>query len=147
MLQNSMEPKLTANLPRGVLEPLKCSPRNYGAFKVRPAEFWSNAMCALLSHGDIVTGAKIPTKIINNLDLPYFVKVIFVNHCHFRDLYNQYDNCLRKNISQDGTFKLSRSTSSIVREASWVRYFFLNKPAAQAAGADPSQCSSISKPN
>ena len=63
-LQNSAGQRLTANLPRGVLEPLKCAPPNYGAFKVRPAEFWSNAMCAPLSHGDIVTGAKIPTKII-----------------------------------------------------------------------------------
>ena len=26
----------------------------------------------------------------------YFLKVIFVNHCHFRDLYSQYDHLLRK---------------------------------------------------
>ena len=56
--------RLTTNLPRIVLEPWKCAPRNYGAFEVRPAEFWSNATCAPLSHGDIVTGAKIATKII-----------------------------------------------------------------------------------
>ena len=54
--------KMTANLPRGVLEPSKSTPRNYGAFEVCPAEFWSNATCATLSHGDIVRGAKIPTQ-------------------------------------------------------------------------------------
>ena len=36
--------------------PLKGASRNYVAFEVRPAEFWSNATCALLSHGDKVTG-------------------------------------------------------------------------------------------
>ena len=63
-LQNSAGQRLTANLPRGILETLRCAPPNYGAFEVRPAEFWSNATCAPLSHGDIVAGAKIPTKII-----------------------------------------------------------------------------------
>ena len=43
-------------MPRGIMEPSKCAPQNYGVFKVRPAEFWSNALCAPLSHGDIVTG-------------------------------------------------------------------------------------------
>ena len=68
-LQNYVGQRLTANLPCGVLEPSKCAPRNYGAFEMCPAEFWSNATCALLSHGDIVTGAKIPTK--NHLKLIY----------------------------------------------------------------------------
>ena len=63
-VQNSAGQKFTANLPRGVLEPSKCALRKYGAFEVRPVEFWSNATCAPLSYGDIVTGAKIPTKII-----------------------------------------------------------------------------------
>ena len=85
-LENSAGQRMTAKLPREVLEPLKCAPQNYGA----PAEFWSNATCALLFDGDIVTGGKIPTKIIF-LDFPYVVRVIIVNHCHFRDLYNQYD--------------------------------------------------------
>ena len=67
------------------------SPRDYGAFEVRPAEFWSNATSAPLSHGDIAMGAKIPTKIILNLDFSNLFGVILVNHCHFRDLYNQYD--------------------------------------------------------
>ena len=69
----------------------KVTPRNYRAFEVRPAEFWSNATSAPLSHGDIVTGAKIPPKIILNLDFSNLFGVILVNHCHFRDLYNQYD--------------------------------------------------------
>ena len=29
---------------------------------MRPAEFWSNATCVLLSHGNIVMGAKISTQ-------------------------------------------------------------------------------------
>ena len=95
-LQNSTWQKCIVNLSHRVLKPSKCALRNYGVFKVRPAGFWSNATCALLSHGDIVTGAKIPRKIILNLDFSYFVSVIFVNHCHFRDLYNQYANFLRK---------------------------------------------------
>ena len=40
-LQNSAGQRLTANLSCGVLEPSKCAPRNYGAFKVCPAELWS----------------------------------------------------------------------------------------------------------
>ena len=44
-LQNSAGQKMTANLLRGVLEPSKCAPRNYGAFEVRPVEFWKNARC------------------------------------------------------------------------------------------------------
>ena len=51
---------------------------------MRPAEFWSNATSAPLCHGDMVTEAEIATKI-------HLVKVIFINHCHFKDLYNQYD--------------------------------------------------------
>ena len=35
-----------------LMEPSKCAPRNFGAFKVRPAEFWSNKMYVSLSHGD-----------------------------------------------------------------------------------------------
>ena len=81
----------TANLPRGVLEPSKCAPRNYGAFEVRPAEFWSNATCAPLFHGDIVMGAKISIKNHLKLRLPLFFKVIFVSRCHFRDLYIHWD--------------------------------------------------------
>ena len=42
---------------------LEVRPQNYGSFEVRPAVFWSNATCAPLSHGNIVKGAKIPTKI------------------------------------------------------------------------------------
>ena len=56
-------------LPRRILEPSKCTPQNFGALKVRPAEFWSNAMFAPLSHGDIVMGAKICTK--NHLKLSF----------------------------------------------------------------------------
>ena len=67
-LQNSGGQKLTANLPRGVLEPSKCAPQNYG--------------------------------------------VIFVNHCRFRDLYNQYEFFKKKNISRDGTFKPWTKTRS-----------------------------------
>ena len=52
--------------------------RSFRAIKVRPAELWSlwnvprrvlEQLCALLSHGDIVTVAKIPTK--NHLKLIY----------------------------------------------------------------------------
>ena len=81
----------TANLPRGVLEPSKCAPRNYGAFEVRPAEIRSNATCAPLSHGDIAMGAKKSTKYNIKHRFFFFLKVIFVNLCHFRDLYIQWD--------------------------------------------------------
>jgi hypothetical protein len=56
---------------RGIMEPSKCAPRNYGALEVCPAEFWSNAMCAPLSHEDIVTGAKNTLK--NHLKLRFFL--------------------------------------------------------------------------
>ena len=104
-LQNSKGEKLIANLPHRVLEPLKCAPRNYGAFEVRPAEFWSNATCAPLSHGDIVTMAKIPKKSFKTWICLIFLKAFFLNHNCFRDLYNQYDNFLwKKYISREGTF-------------------------------------------
>ena len=90
-LKNSAGQRLTASLPRGVLEPSKCTPRNYGAFEVCPAEFWSNATCAPLSHEDIVQGAQISTKISLKIIFSLFVKVNFVNRCHFRDLYIQWD--------------------------------------------------------
>ena len=41
MLQNSAGQICTQYLPRRILEPSKCAPRNYGAFKVRPAKLWS----------------------------------------------------------------------------------------------------------
>ena len=95
-LQDSAGQILTANLPCGVLEPSKCAPRNYGAFEVRPAEFWSNATFAPLYYGDINYGGQ--NIHINHLKLRFslFFKVIFVNHCHFRYLYNQYNILLRK---------------------------------------------------
>ena len=72
-------------------------PRNFGAFKVRlaelwtfkvrPAEFWSNATCAPLFHGDIVMYARLSMKNHLKLRLAQFCKVIFVNCCHFKDLY------------------------------------------------------------
>ena len=34
-----------------------------------------------------------------------FFKVSLVNHCHFRDLYNQYDHYEGKTNSRDGTLK------------------------------------------
>ena len=45
------------SIPRRLLDPSICAPQSFGPLKVCPAEFWSNAMCAPLSHGDIVTGA------------------------------------------------------------------------------------------
>ena len=39
------------------LGPLNVRQQSCGPLKVCPAEFWSNVMCALLSHGDIITGA------------------------------------------------------------------------------------------
>ena len=36
---------------------LNMGPQRFGTLKVSPAEFWSNAICDLLSLGDIVTGA------------------------------------------------------------------------------------------
>jgi hypothetical protein len=65
------------NLPCGVLEPSKGITRNYGAFKVRFEEFWSNATCAPHFNGDKVIGQKISIKIIQHFYLSYFVKVIF----------------------------------------------------------------------
>ena len=88
---NSAGQRLTANLPRGVLDLSSCAPRSFGPLKVCPAEFWSNATCAPLSHGDIVMGAKISTKNHLKLGFSLFFKVIFVNRCHFRDLEIQWD--------------------------------------------------------
>ena len=39
------------------LGPLNVPQQSFGPLKVCPAEFWSNVMCAPLSHGDIITGA------------------------------------------------------------------------------------------
>ena len=35
------------------------APHNFGAFEVRPAQFWGNTTCVLLSHGNKVIGAEI----------------------------------------------------------------------------------------
>ena len=66
---NSAGQIYSQSLPHRILEPLKCALQNYGAFKVSPVEFWSNAMCAPLSHWDIVKGAQISTK--NSLKIIY----------------------------------------------------------------------------
>ena len=55
-------------------------------------------MCAPFSHGDIVTEAKKTKKNHLKLGFVLFLKVIFGNHYHFSDLYNQYDNFLRRKI-------------------------------------------------
>ena len=74
MLHNSAGRTLKALKLRGAnlqyfFAPLKFGafevcPRNNGAFEVPLAEFWSNATCAFLFHGDIVMDAKIFIKII-----------------------------------------------------------------------------------
>ena len=86
-LQNSAGQICSQFLPQGILEPSKCAPRNYRAFKVRPEEFWSNAMCAPLFHEYIVMGAKISIENHLKFRLSLFFKVFFVNRCYFRDLY------------------------------------------------------------
>ena len=56
-----------------------------------PVELWGNATIALLFHEDIVMDAKISMTNHLKLRLPLSFKVIFVNHCHFRDLYVHCD--------------------------------------------------------
>ena len=67
-----------------------------------PKRFMSNAAFAPQTHGDINSGAKITTKNILKFDFQKNVKVNFVSHCHFRDLYNQYDHFLRIFFLFDG---------------------------------------------
>ena len=61
--------------PRGIMEPLKCAPQSLGAMQLVPAFSWR------LSYG-----CQISTKTLLKLRLSLFFKVIFVSHCHFRDL-------------------------------------------------------------
>ena len=85
MLQNSAGQRLTANLPRGVLEPSnapcgimepsKCAPRSFGTMQ-RVSRF--------LMETYLVTGAKINTKIIKNLDFPNSFRVIFCKPLSFQ---------------------------------------------------------------
>ena len=56
-----------------------------------PVELWGNATIALLFHEDIAMDAKISMTNHLKLRLPLSFKVIFVNHCHFRDLYVHCD--------------------------------------------------------
>ena len=48
------------------------------------------------------------------LDFLNFLKVSFVNHCYFRDLYNQYDHYEKRIISRDGTFKDHTASITII---------------------------------
>ena len=78
------------------------APQNQGAFILCPAKLWSNADFAPQNHGDIVSGAKK----YHNILLSSFFLIIFVNHCHFQDLYNLLDHFLSKKKTWcHGTFK------------------------------------------
>ena len=105
---NSAGQILKVILPPGVMEPLFCAPQGFGPFVLHPAEFWSNATLTPQTHGDIVSGAQITTFLLSKSIYSYFVKVLFVSNHQFRNPYNQHDNLLRKNILQDGTFKVEK---------------------------------------
>ena len=93
----------------GILDYSKCAQWNYGAFVMRSAEFWGNAMCAPLFHGDIVMDAKISIKNHQKLRLPVFFKVFFCKLLSFHSSIHSLGLVLKeKNILYHSTFSVSR---------------------------------------
>ena len=88
----------TIALPGRALDPSICAPGVLDQCNLRP---WI--------HGAIVSEAKISLKSSKK----FIFKVIFVSHCHFRDIYNPYYHFLRGNILRDGTFNELRHISLI----------------------------------
>ena len=74
-LHNSVGQRKKAIFPHNFMQPSFFAPHSYGAFVLCPTEFQSNATFAMQNHGYILLGAQI-------------TRVVFVSHCHFRDLYN-----------------------------------------------------------
>ena len=95
-VQNLAEQIAKAPELRGTNLPSIFAPQSFGASVLCPAEFWSNVTFSLQTHGDMVSGDKKKHQNYVKIIYFYFVKVIFLNNCHFRDLYNQYDHFLRK---------------------------------------------------
>ena len=86
-----------ADLPRNIMEPSYIALQNHRTFILCQAKFWSNAYFDPQHHGDIVSGAKITTKVILKLYfILFFLFIFFVNQYYFRDLYNHWDYFLRK---------------------------------------------------
>ena len=96
------------SLPRRILEHLKWSPQNYGTFKVRPAEFWSNATCAPLFHGDIVMRAKISIKKSSKTEIVLFFQGYFCKPLLFqRSIHSLRIVFKEKNILCHSTFNVN----------------------------------------
>ena len=96
MLHNSVEQICLQSLAHGVMEPSFLAQQSLGALMLCPMEFGSNATFAPQTHGDIVSGAKITTKTIYKINIIFILNVIFLGHCHLRDIQNQHDRFLRK---------------------------------------------------
>ena len=105
-LHNSVGPTLKAPKFRGAKIDCKFSPQSFRAFKVRPAELWSLQsaprgvleqcnVCPAFSWRHSYGDQNTHKNHLKNWFSVFFFTVIFVNHCCFRDLYNQYDNFLR----------------------------------------------------
>ena len=67
------------------MEPSFLALQSFGPLVLCTAEFWSNATFAPQTLEDIVSVAKITTKVKSKYDIKFFSKVIFVNQRHFRD--------------------------------------------------------------
>ena len=87
-VKNSVGQICLQSLPRGVMKPFFCAPRSFGPHVLCPTELWSNATYVPQTHRDITLGPKLTTEIIKQI-------IIFVNHCHFIDLYTNWDHFVR----------------------------------------------------
>ena len=92
-LRNSAGQVFLHSLPQGGMELSFFARRSFDPLFIAPNN-WSNATFAPQTQGDIVSGAKRTTK-KKQFKKYTFLNVIFVNHCHFRYLYNQYDHFYR----------------------------------------------------
>ena len=78
--------------PRRILDPSNGAPQSFGEMQHVPRFLWRHSYRVL--------------NIRQNKQKNWICPIFFVNHCYFRDLSNQYDFFLIKNISWNCTFKV-----------------------------------------
>ena len=84
-----------ADLALKIIETSYFAQQNHRAFILCSAKLWNNADFAPQNHGDIVSGAKITTKIILIYIFISFFLIFVVNQSQFRDFYNHQDRFLK----------------------------------------------------
>ena len=97
-------------VPRGVLDLLMCAPWSFGAMQHSPSFLMETKL----------RGPKYPQKSFKNL-YSFFCKVIFVIHCHFSDLYNQYDHFLNKIVHGTAPLNDTVNTCTVYKELMWCK--------------------------